>query len=118
MPGPPPAGLEIVGEAYEVTASSNVTTLTKPAVLSLHYDPEAGAFENLIIYRWNFGTSTWQNLGGILDTEHQEVSISTNELGLYALMGKPTASSNLSLQQGATGNPCNAVNIYLPVVVK
>ncbi|MCK6623694.1 MAG: hypothetical protein DPW09_02040 [Anaerolineae bacterium] len=102
LPGLPPSGLNIVGEAYEVTASNNVTDLTKPAVLGLHYDGAVSStLDNLRIYRWNFQTAAWQPLAGELDAEHHAVITTITELGLYALMGISSTHS-----------------IYLPVVAK
>lgn len=119
LPGPPPAGLVLTSEAYELTASNGVSELSKPAVLSLAYDEEAGlGFETLAIYRWD--GASWQRLGGDFDPEHREVSLTTTQLGLYALMGRPAAGLTTPGQVAAAGvcGNGNQATVYLPVVVK
>ncbi len=122
LPGPLPPGLNIVGEAYEITASNDVTGLVKPAVLRLHYDVVAGAeFENLAIYRWDFGAATWQSMGGEINSEHQEVVTTTTKLGLYALMGIPASTTSSSSDQSDPDDICTPGNnqkFYLPIILK
>jgi hypothetical protein len=102
LPGPPPTGLEIVGEVYEITAANGVTDVLRPAVLGLHYDGViSSTVDGLGIYRWNFQTGSWDTWGGELDQEHRQVVTTTTELGLYALMGTSTGQ-----------------RIYLPIIIK
>lgn len=102
LPGLSSLDLDIIGEVYDITASNNVTDLIQPAVLRLHFDGTAGTkFDNLRIYHWDLQTAAWQPLASDLDAEHQSVTTTITELGLYALMGTPSTYS-----------------IYLPVVVK
>jgi hypothetical protein len=115
LPGSLPTGLAIAGEAYELTASANVINLAKPAVLTLRYDQTISeTFTNLAIYRWDFGTATWQHLGGSHNLAYREVSTTTLNLGLYALLGTP----NNSRSRGAVGadsanevNPCGPITL-------
>jgi hypothetical protein len=101
LPGSLPSGLDIIGEAYEITASGSLTSLDRPAVLRLHYDATAGStFEGLAIYRWDANAETWLSLGGEIDPEQQDVAVSTTGLGIYALLGKPAN-----------------FNIYLPLII-
>jgi hypothetical protein len=88
LPGSPPLDLDIIGEAYEITASGSLTQLDKPAVLRLHYDAVTGSiFDSLDIYRWDLKTRTWQPLNGKIEPEQQDVVTSTTHLGVYALLG-------------------------------
>jgi hypothetical protein len=121
LPGPLPPSLAIAGEAYEITASNNLTELERPAVLRLRYDATASVaveVASLALYHWDFGTSTWQALPSQRNGERQEVSAPIAELGLYALLGrsKPTARSS-SAQISAVICGGNG-HIYLPVISK
>ncbi|MCG8351753.1 MAG: hypothetical protein MI924_28635 [Chloroflexales bacterium] len=121
LPGPLPAGQEIVGEAYDITAANDVTSLVRPAVLRLRYDPAAGStFNQLGIYRWDFQINTWQPLASSFDAEHQEMVTSVTNLGIYALLGTPgaakTTSLNLQASTGVCGSSSNT--LYLPLVVQ
>ncbi len=126
LPGPPPSGLDIVGEAYEITASSNVTGLAKPAVLRLRYDTQASEgfdVESLSIYHWDFGGAIWQPLTSTTDTESQEVVTTITDLGIYALIGIPIDTAPLFSSQPRAYNPCQPSGIgdhktYLPIVLK
>jgi photosystem II stability/assembly factor-like uncharacterized protein len=107
IPGPLPAGLTLVGDPYDVTVSG-AATLQKPAVLSLRYDkalvsgtaPPAG----LKIYRWNPNSTTWQEVGGMIDPEHRAVTAQIRALGTYVLLAPP----------GEWQKPANP--IFLPLV--
>lgn len=124
LPGAPPPNLGIVGEAYEITASGNLTGLAKPAVLRLHYDAEASAgfdVESLTIYRWNFGEATWQPLESAISTEVQDVVTTISDLGLYALMGVPVGSDSRWRSQQVSDDICGGTgdhSIYLPLITK
>ena len=124
LPGPPPMGMAIVGEAYEITASDNVIGLLKPAILRLHYDAEASAAfaaESLTIYGWDFSASTWRPLSSEINTESQEVVTAITDLGMYALMGNPVATLPLSPNQGVSDDICRlpgSHRAYLPLVTK
>ncbi len=117
LPGSLPTGLAAVGEVYEVTASGNVTSLEKPAVLTFHYDSETMAgfdSDSIAIYQWNPATGTWHPM----DTDHspddQEVSTVVTDLGIYALLGQPNELAARS-HQGDLG-ACGVSSIYLPVI--
>ena len=118
LPGPLPPGLDIVGEAYEVTAAANITTLQKPTLLRFHYDPLAGEpLQNPAIYRWHTPSASWQAMGGQIDLEKREVTTTTTELGIYTLLGTPSTKSAYVKQD----NPCLSVpqeTVYLPLLVK
>ena len=91
-PAPLPAGLTPAGEVYEITASGSISALTRPGVLSLHYDstlvgttvPPAG----LAIYRWERATGQWERQTGSHDPVRQTVSISLRTLGAYVLLAE------------------------------
>jgi len=78
------------GEVYEITASGSLNILTKPGVLSLHYDatlvgttaPPAG----LAIYRWERATGEWDRQTGSHDPVRRTVSIPLHTLGAYVLL--------------------------------
>jgi photosystem II stability/assembly factor-like uncharacterized protein len=103
VPGELPAGMALVGEAYDVTASGAIAAFEQPAALSLSYD---GALANgqgpsgLAIYRWNPATTAWEVIGGQLDAEHQAVSASVKRLGTYALLAPRGAWLAPSYQLG------------------
>jgi hypothetical protein len=123
LPGPPPSGLGIVGEAYEITASDNVTGLGKPAVLRLHYDTaasEAFEMESLTIYRWDFGGDTWQPLTSERHAETQDVVTTITDLGIYALMGDPIDIASLLSGQQGLDDLCQpgGHKTYLPIITK
>ncbi|NTU85298.1 MAG: hypothetical protein HGA45_39080, partial [Chloroflexales bacterium] len=89
VPGAPPAGMALVGEAYAVTASGAVATLERPAALTLSYDgalvsgpPPAG----LALYRWDPVGVAWQPVAGQIDAAQRAVSATVTALGIYGLM--------------------------------
>jgi hypothetical protein len=99
VPGPLPAGRQVIGTAYEVRLSSTIT-LAKTAIVELHYHPEVmGRAEEVVIYFWNPATKGWQSIGGNLDEINHAVTAITTRAGVYALMGEISQYS-----------------IYLPVV--
>jgi hypothetical protein len=106
LPGPLPEGWEIASEAYEITAvalnnGAELTQLSKPAILRLHYDPATRPnLASFAIYRWNVATKSWQSLGGTVNLEQQETVTTVTNLGVYVLLGQP------------------ANKVYLPQVVK
>ena len=124
LPGPLPEGLGIVGEAYDVTASSNLIRLAKPAVLRLHYDEQAGAefnVESIAIYRWDLTASSWRRLGGDLDSEKREMTTIVSEPGLYALLGRQRVSVLDSLGRQRVDDLCRPgyrPRLYLPTVLR
>jgi hypothetical protein len=111
VPGPLPAGLTLVGDPYDVTASGALVTLTKSAILTLYYDealvtpaaPPAG----LSIYRWDPNQFVWQAVPGTVDQEHQAMAARVTALGVYALMAPP----------GSWTDPVKN-KIYLPSIMK
>jgi hypothetical protein len=113
----------IVGEAYEITASDNLTMLERPGVLRLRYDAIASAafvVDTIAIYRWDFGTATWQALPSERDEETQEVVTPINELGLYALLGTPLPSKIAVLGAAEADIKCGSglLKNYLPLILK
>jgi hypothetical protein len=110
VPSPVPAGLVLVGDPYDVTASGALATLNKPAVLSLHYD---GALVNpaqtpagLSIYWWNQYDKVWQAVPSHLDEDHKTMVASITTLGTYALLAPP----------GGWSEVLNST--FLPLIVK
>ncbi|MDY7075799.1 MAG: YncE family protein [Chloroflexota bacterium] len=89
-PGPLPAGLVLVGNPYDVTASGAMATLEQPGILTLHYDGalvhSSSAPEGLGIYHWDSNSETWQETGGSLDEEQKAVVAPVTVLGIYALL--------------------------------
>ena len=118
LPGVRPAGLDMIGEAYEVTASNGVVGFEQPAVLRLSYDAVAGdAFTDLAIYRWDFQTEVWEDLASEIETDRQEVVTSITRVGLYALLGKPTEGQSRSERHSGVADDC-ALTTYLPLISK
>jgi hypothetical protein len=108
LPGPLPQGLDIVGEAYEITASGNLVQLAKPGILTIRYDTVASAaFEedSLTLYRWNFSSATWQKLPSQRNAEAQP---------------NPAASSLVrpGSQALCGGGPVGGSVIHLPIIRK
>ena len=93
VPGPLPDGLVLVGDPYDVTASGAVVTMTKPAVLKLHYDgglvDQSIAPDRLGIYHWDPNTEEWQAVPGSLDEEQKAMVAAVTTLGTYALLASP-----------------------------
>jgi len=111
VPGPLPAGLVLLGNPYDVTASGALVTLEKPAVLKLHYDKSlvrsSSAPEGLGIYRWDPISETWQEVPGSLDEEQKAMVASVTTLGTYALLAPP----------GPWMEPLPN-EVFLPIVIK
>ena len=119
LPGSLPPGLEMAGEAYEITASGNLTEFQEPAVLRLRYDAAAANTldtASLAIYRWRFVDQQWQPFEGTHSPEAQEVATTTTSLGLYALLGR-RANHIHTRPPESTGGLCGSGQvIYLPLV--
>ncbi len=121
LPSPLPTGLAAVGEVYEITASGNMTTLEKPAVLTFHYDSETMAgfdSESVTIYQWDPATATWHPM----DTDHspddQEVSTVMTDLGVYALLGNLSEITSRSHSNDVVCGIALSESIYLPLIRK
>jgi hypothetical protein len=99
LPGPLPAGMTIVGDAYDLTASGALVALERPALLRLRYDPDlaAGNPGQIGLYRWEPDRETWQPVAATLNAEHQTLSAPVTLLGTYALL--VTTPSSPPLQQ-------------------
>jgi hypothetical protein len=93
VPGPLPAGLVLVGDPYDVTASGALVTLEQPAILTLRYDGTlvtlSSAPEGLGIYRWNPIGETWQAVPASLDEGQRVMAAPVTALGTYALLAPP-----------------------------
>jgi hypothetical protein len=89
IPGLLPAGLTLIGDLYDVTASW-AATLDEPALLTLHYDKAlvtgAETPAGLKIYRWNPNSASWQAVGGTIDPAQRAVTAQVTALGTYALL--------------------------------
>jgi hypothetical protein len=97
MPGPPPAGLAPVSEAYALTASGGLTEWQKPVGLTFHYGsllsggpPPA----SLQIYRWQAGAGSWTPVPSLLNAGQVTVDAIVTELGIYALFGSDEGAAN------------------------
>jgi hypothetical protein len=107
VPGPLPAGKQVIGSAYEVRLSGALTELDKDGLVRLHYHPEVmGVYTDTAIYYWEPGEKNWQPLGGEPSEVDNALSIPARRLGIYALMGVQIA--------GGIGED----RLYLPVIMK
>ncbi|HEX5688399.1 MAG TPA: hypothetical protein VFX76_00255, partial [Roseiflexaceae bacterium] len=90
LPGEAPPDRKLIGEAYEISASNNVTSLQQPATLRLRYDSlQPAASGQPTIYHWDLTSESWQPLKSSVDAGHHEVIATITELGVYALMDSP-----------------------------
>jgi hypothetical protein len=90
LPGPLPAGLTIVGQAYRLSASGALVELNAPGVLSLHVDRVVGGATQVPIgvrlYRWEPNSERWQAVASEVDADHQVIVGTMRALGTYALL--------------------------------
>jgi ligand-binding sensor domain-containing protein len=111
VPGPLPAGLLMVGDPYDITASGALMTLQKPGILKLRYDgalvTSSSVPEGLAIYRWDPNSGTWQGIGGSVDEAQKAVVAPVQTLGTFALLA-PLGDWNM---------PPSSL-IFLPVILK
>ena len=88
VPGPLPAGKQVVGSAYDVRFSGAATGLTKPGLLRLYYHPEVmGSISDLAIYQWNATTEEWMDVGGQRIELDNSMAAAVEQFGTYMLMG-------------------------------
>jgi hypothetical protein len=95
LPGPLPAGMTIIGEAYDITVSGALTQFDTPALLRFSYDAaqvHARVVPQQQIYRWDPTVQQWQALPSNIATERQVVTAPIRTLGVYALL-QPTVSN-------------------------
>ncbi len=82
----PPSGYSIVGSAYELRPIG--TTFALPAIITLPYDEadlQTGwREEDLAI--WRKMDSSWENLGGTVDTGANKVFVEITSLSEYAIL--------------------------------
>lgn len=111
VPGPPPAGLWLVGDPYDITASGALVVLEQPGLLTLHYDgalvTSSVAPAGLGIYRWDPNGELWQAKPGTLDETQKAVVAPVATLGTYALLA-PAGSWNKPAPD----------TIFLPFILK
>jgi len=103
LPGPFPAGLQLVGDVYDLSASGSSPRLQRPAILTFHYDAAvvgSQAPAGLALYHWDPNNSTWQQVAGALDPSDRAVVAAVRPLGSYALLA-----------------PASVPRAYLPIVV-
>ncbi|MCB0193206.1 MAG: VCBS repeat-containing protein [Anaerolineae bacterium] len=106
VPRPLPSGRDVIGSAYEVRLSGALSQLDKDSVVRLHYHPEVmGNFTNIAIYYWN--GQAWQLQGGEPGDLQNAWSVTTKQLGVYALMG-----------QVGPDNAPDDKNVFLPLITK
>jgi hypothetical protein len=100
LPGPLPAGLALVGDPYDVTASGALAELDLPGVLKLRYDgaliDSSSVLEGLGIYRWDPNSEAWRVVPGELDEEQRALVAPVTALGTYALLA-PSISPHVVL---------------------
>jgi hypothetical protein len=88
VPGAPPAGHLIIGEAYDLTASGAVVSLEKPVVLTMHYDAtlvNRVTPAGLSIFYWRPGEQRWEPVPSRVDEAQRTVAAQIEALGIYAL---------------------------------
>jgi photosystem II stability/assembly factor-like uncharacterized protein len=88
VPGAPPAGHLIIGEAYDLTASGAVVSLEKPVVLTMHYDAtlvNRVTPAGLSIFYWRPGEQRWEPVPSRVDEAQRTVVAQIEALGIYAL---------------------------------
>ncbi len=106
VPGPLPAGKQVIGSAYEVRLSGAVTELGKEGLVRLHYHPAVmGVYTDTTIYYWNPSHKVWQEQGGASSQVDNALTVPARRLGIYALMGAQVA--------GIGDN-----HVYLPIILK
>jgi hypothetical protein len=92
IPGSLPAGMILVGDPYDVTASGASAKLNKPGALTLRYDAaltrQAATPAGLAIYSWRPepAPGAWQPVAGTLDEQHRTMTATVEDLGVYALL--------------------------------
>lgn len=101
----PPSGYSIVGSAYELGPTG--TMFAVPATVTLSYDEadlQAGwTEEELSIWRKTDGN--WEDLGGTVNTQANEVSVEVTSLSEYAILASPPtadAGGPYSVDEGGT----------------
>ncbi len=106
LPGALPAGTELVGAVYDITAGA-MGALDQAALLSLYYH-----FSDLvlvpggsvpIIYRWDPNLAQWEPLPTQVEAERQVATTSITRLGAYALL--------------LTAPPASETDLYLPLII-
>ena len=111
VPGPLPAGLVLLGDPCDVTASGALVALENPAILKLHYDGalvnSSSAPPGLGIYRWDPTSETWQAISGNLDEEQKAMVAPVTTLGTYGLLAPP----------GSWMEPL-PYGVFLPIILK
>jgi len=108
VPGPLPAGQQVIGSAYEVRLSGVMTTTQKGSLVRLHYHPEVmGVYTDTAIHYWDAANKQWVERGGDPNEIDNAWTVTTSRVGVYALMGQPAPS----------GGP-DSGSIYLPLIVK
>ena len=101
VPGPLPAGMRVLGSAYEVRFSGAATGLTKPGMLAMYHHPEViGIASDLAIYRWDAAAGEWEWVGGERIGLDNSVAAAVEQFGIYALTGG------------------ESFQIYLPVILQ
>ena len=104
-PGALPAGLVMVGDPYDVTASGALGALVKPGILTLNYDGvlvNQETPEGMGIYRWDPNGKEWLAVAGRLDEDQKGIAAPVTALGIYALLSPPVSPHS----------------IFLPVIIK
>ncbi|MEM7131090.1 MAG: hypothetical protein AAF702_32510 [Chloroflexota bacterium] len=110
IPGSLPAGLTLVGDPYDVTASGALVRLEKPALLTMHYDESlldrVRSPTSLGIYRWDGVDAQWKVVESRLDEEQSALVATVLALGTYAVLGQVNEEA------------CAECALYIPFIVK
>lgn len=104
-PGPPPAGLALVGRSYSVRASGGLTTSLELMSLRLSYRPaDLGAADptTLAIFAWDPVARAWVKLPSSLFAAQGYVSAQATAFTFYGLF--------------AAAPPADKVRVFLPLI--
>jgi hypothetical protein len=100
-----------VGAAYAFVAAG-VGALRDDATIHMTYPAEQSAgvlSASLSLYRWNDQTHAWVKQSSTHDTVLHLVSAHVSQLGVYAILGEPSAEGRLNLPWAAR-NPVTGVS--------
>lgn len=128
-----PAGWQSLSQAYSIQASGAVALADKPYLLTLRYRPELlhnTSPESLAIFWFYSASHSWQNLGGNVRKDFNEVVLSTRQFGTFMLFA-PASESTPTVIATNTATPTSTptaiptptftatdLGSYLPLIMK
>ncbi len=107
LPGPPPSGVLLFGNAIDFI--SNVSSFSLPIYITM---PLSGGVANPIPYYWDNGTSSWKNSGlSVTSKTNSSITFTTNHLSIYAIFGVTGLLSGVRVYPSPykIGDPPNGV---------